>query len=318
LEAAHTPVLAGEILRWLEVRPEGIYIDATLGLGGHASEIARRLTTGRLIGIDRDAQAIDIARERLKEWEKQVTLVHANFGSIDEVAKDLELPPVDGVIADLGVSSMQLDQAERGFSFRGAGPLDMRMNRDAAETADEIVNGWRERELADVLYQYGEEHDSRRIARAIVRSRPIRSTEHLATVVAGARAMRGRQKLHPATKTFLALRIAVNREMEELGQFLFRTPATLTLGGRWIVLSYHSLEDRQVKHAFADQARVGVLRILTKKAVQPAFAEVDANPRARSAKLRAAEKIAQSVDVNPGVETFPAGPGSGPRGKFVN
>jgi 16S rRNA (cytosine1402-N4)-methyltransferase len=302
----------------LEVRPEGIYIDATLGLGGHATEIAKRLTTGRLIGIDRDAQAIEIARERLKEWKEQVTLVHANFGKIDEIAKDLELPPVDGVIADLGVSSMQLDQAERGFSFRGAGPLDMRMDRDAAETAEEIVNGRSERELADLLYHYGEEHDSRRIARAIVRSRPIRSTEHLATVVAGARAMRGRQKLHPATKTFLALRIAVNREMEELGQFLFRTPATLTLGGRWVVLSYHSLEDRQVKHAFADQARVGVLRILTKKVVQPAAGEIDANPRARSAKLRAAEKIAPSVSMVPGVGPFPVGLYGGPRVRLLN
>jgi len=302
----------------LEVRPEGIYIDATLGLGGHATEIAKRLTTGRLIGIDRDAQAIEIARERLKEWKEQVTLVHANFGKIDEIAKDLELPPVDGVIADLGVSSMQLDQAERGFSFRGAGPLDMRMDRDAAETAEEIVNGRSERELADLLYHYGEEHDSRRIARAIVRSRPIRSTEHLATVVAGARAMRGRQKLHPATKTFLALRIAVNREMEELGQFLFRTPATLTLGGRWVVLSYHSLEDRQVKHAFADQARVGVLRILTKKVVQPAAGEIDANPRARSAKLRAAEKIAPSVSMVPGVGPFPVGLYGGSRVRLLN
>jgi len=302
----------------LEVRPEGIYVDATLGLGGHATEIAKRLTTGRLIGIDRDAQAIEIARERLKEWKEQVTLVHANFGSIDEIARDLELPPVDGVIADLGVSSMQLDQAERGFSFRGAGPLDMRMDRDAAETAEEIVNGRSERELADLLYHYGEEHDSRRIARAIVRSRPIRSTEHLATVVAGARAMRGRQKLHPATKTFLALRIAVNREMEELGQFLFRTPATLTLGGRWVVLSYHSLEDRQVKHAFADQARVGVLRILTKKVVQPAAGEIDANPRARSAKLRAAEKIAPSVSMDPGVGPFPVGLYGGPRVRLLN
>jgi len=275
----------------LEVRPEGIYIDATLGLGGHATEIAKRLTTGRLIGIDRDAQAIEIARERLKEWKEQVTLVHANFGKIDEIAKDLELPPVDGVIADLGVSSMQLDQAERGFSFRGAGPLDMRMDRDAAETAEEIVNGRSERELADLLYHYGEEHDSRRIARAIVRSRPIRSTEHLATVVAGARAMRGRQKLHPATKTFLALRIAVNRELEALGQFLTRVPATLAPGGRWVVLSYHSLEDRMVKHKFQQLSREGLVEVLTRKVERPSDAEIAANPRSRSAKMRVAEKL---------------------------
>jgi 16S rRNA (cytosine1402-N4)-methyltransferase len=292
LEAAHTPVLLEEVLSWLSIRPTGIYVDATLGLGGHAVEIARRLTTGKLIGLDRDAQALEIARERLKEFENNVTLVQANFGRIDEVASELGLPPVDGVLADLGVSSMQLDRPERGFSFRAAGPLDMRMDNTADDTADEIVNGWREGELADLLYQNAEEHDSRRIARGIVRARPIRDTEHLATVVAGARKMGGRQRLHPATKTFLALRIAVNRELEELGQFLGRTPATLNSDGRMVVLSYHSLEDRLVKHSFQDQSRAGVLRILTKKAVQPSFHETDNNPRARSAKLRAAEKMA--------------------------
>jgi len=255
-------------------------------------EIARRLTTGKLIGLDRDAQALEIARERLKEFENNVTLVQANFGRIDEVASELGLPPVDGVLADLGVSSMQLDRPGRGFSFRAAGPLDMRMDNTADDTADEIVNGWREGELADLLYQNAEEHDSRRIARAIVRARPIRDTEHLATGVAGARKMGGRQRLHPATKTFLALRIAVNRELGELGQFLSRTPATLNSEGRMVVLSYHSLEDRLVKRSFQDQARAGVLRILTKKTVQPSFLETYTNPRARSAKLRAAEKMA--------------------------
>jgi 16S rRNA (cytosine1402-N4)-methyltransferase len=292
LEAAHTPVLVEEVLSWLQIRPTGTYIDVTLGLGGHAVEIARQLTTGKLIGIDRDAQAIEIARERLKEFEGKVTLVQANFGRIDEVASEMGLPAVDGVLADLGVSSMQLDRPERGFSFRAAGPLDMRMDTTADETADDIVNGWREGELADVLYQNAEEHDSRRIARAIVRARPIRSTEHLATVVAGARKMGGRQRLHPATKTFLALRIAVNRELGELGQFLIRTPATLNSGGRMVVLSYHSLEDRLVKHSFQEQSRAGVLRILTKKTVQPSVHETDSNPRARSAKLRVAEKMA--------------------------
>jgi 16S rRNA (cytosine1402-N4)-methyltransferase len=292
LDSAHTPVLLEEVLSWLNIQPTGTYIDATMGLGGHSIEIARRLTTGKLIGIDRDAQALEIARERLKEFEANVKLVQANFGRIDEVARELNLTPADGVLADLGVSSMQLDRPERGFSFRAAGPLDMRMDDTAEVTADEIVNGWRERELADLLYQNAEEHDSRRIARAIVRARPIRSTEHLATVVAGARKMGGRQRLHPATKTFLALRIAVNRELEELGQFLGRTPATLKFGGRMVVLSYHSLEDRLVKRSFQNQARAGVLRIITKKAVQPSFHEIDSNPRARSAKLRAAEKMA--------------------------
>jgi 16S rRNA (cytosine1402-N4)-methyltransferase len=167
----------------------------------------------------------------------------------------------------------------------------MRMNPEAPGTAEEIVNEWPERELANLLYREAEEHDSRRIARSIVRARPIRDTGHLATVVAGARRHRGRQRLHPATKTFLALRIAVNREMEELGQFLSRTPATLSSGGRWVVLSYHSREDRLVKHAFQEGQRAGGLRILTKKVIQTAETEIHENPRARSAKLRAAEKV---------------------------
>jgi len=221
-----------------------------------------------------------------------VTLVHAEFSRIGEVAANLGLPPADGVLADLGVSSMQLDEAGRGFSFRASGPLDMRMDQSVeALTADEIVNRSHERELADLLYQFGEERDSRRIARAIVRARPIRDTADLATAVAGARKQGGRQRLHPATKTFLALRIAVNREMEELEQFLIRTPATLSLGGRWVVLAYHSLEDRQVKQRYQQLAREAAFRILTKKPIVAAEAEVQANPRARSAKMRVAEKI---------------------------
>jgi len=187
-----------------------------------------------------------------------------------------------------------LDAGERGFSFRARGPLDMRMDQSAAreesQIAAEIVNRADERELADLLYRFGEERDSRRIARAIVRARPIRDTEHLATVVAGVRRTRGRQKLHPATKTFLALRIAVNREMEELEQFLVRAPATLAPGGRWVMLSYHSLEDRLVKRNFQRMAQQGTLRILTKKVIRPSSVEIAANPRARSAKMRVAEK----------------------------
>ena len=266
-------------------------MDATAGTGGHAIEIAQRLTTGRLIGIDRDPQALEIARERLKPYAEKVVLVHAEFSKIGEVAGNLNLPPLDGVIADLGISSLELDSPERGFSFRWAAPLDMRMNPDTPLTADEIVNRWSEREIADLLYQKAEERDSRRIAKAIVRSRPIRDTEHLATVVAGVRKARGRQKLQPATKTFLALRNAVNREEEELEQFLSRTPATLSFGGRWIVLSYHSLEDRPVKHAFQRLAREGRFRVLTRKVIQPSEEEVRSNPRSRSAKMRVAEKI---------------------------
>jgi len=287
----HTPVLLDEVLEWLRIRPEGTYVDATVGTGGHALAIAERLTTGRLVGLDRDPKALEIARERLGPHERKVVLVHAEFSKIGEVAGNLRLPPLDGVVADLGVSSLELDSPERGFSFRWTGPLDMRMNPDAALTAAEIVNQWPERDLANLLYQKADERDSRRIARAIVRSRPIRDTEHLATVVAGGRKARGRQKLHPATKTFLALRIAVNREEEELEQFLSRTPATLNLGGRWVVLSYHSLEDRIVKHAFQRLAREEGFRILTKKVIQPREEEVRRNPRARSAKMRVTEKI---------------------------
>ena len=293
MNALHTPVLAEEAVHWLAIRPGGTYVDATVGLGGHALEILKQMGgQGRLIGLDRDAQALEIARERLKVYERQVTLVHAEFSRIGEVAENLGLPPADGVLADLGVSSMQLDEAERGFSFRASGPLDMRMDTSVeALTAHEIVNRSQERELANLLFQYGEERDSRRIARAIVRARPIRDTAHLATVVAGARKQGGRQKLHPATKTFLALRIAVNRELEALGQFLNRVPATLAPGGRWVVLSYHSLEDRLVKQKFQQLSREGVCAVLTRKVERPADAEIAANPRARSAKMRVAEKL---------------------------
>jgi 16S rRNA (cytosine1402-N4)-methyltransferase len=287
----HTPVLLEEVLEWLRVKPDGTYIDATLGAGGHSAAIAERLTSGRLISLDRDARALELARERLKDLAAKVTLVASPFSKIAEVVHELGIPGVDGVLADLGVSSMQLDQSARGFSFREAGPLDMRMSAEDDLTADEIVNRWSEKEVADLLYQAAEEHDSRRIARAIVRARPIRDTAHLATTVAGARKQWGRQRLHPATKTFLALRIAVNREMEELGQFLSRTPATMNSGGRWVVLSYHSGEDRLVKHAFQEGERQGTLQVLTKKVIQPLERETSLNPRSRSAKLRCAERV---------------------------
>ena len=287
-------MLAEEALRWLRVEPGGTYVDATVGLGGHAVEIAARLTSGRLIGLDRDAAALEIARERLKAYQGRVVLVQADFSRIDEVVREMHLPLLQGILADLGVSSLQLDTAERGFSFRLAGPLDMRMDSRMALTAADIVNETAEAELADLLYRFGEERDSRRIARAIVRARPMRSTEHLATVVAGARTSRGRQKLHPATKTFLALRIAVNRELEELGQFLDRAPATLAPGGRCVVLSYHSLEDRMVKQGFRRLSGQGVVSVLTRKVIRPTEREIAANPRARSAKMRVAEKLMPS------------------------
>src|SRR5882724_1477233 len=281
-----------EVLEWLRIKPEGTYIDATLGAGGQSEAIARRLTSGRLISLDRDAQALELARERLKGFGEKVTLAQSRFSRIAEVAQELGIPRVDGVLADLGVSSMQLDQGERGFSFREAAALDMRMDIVNDElTADEIVNRWSEKEIADLLYREADEHDSRRIAKAIVRARPLRDTAHLATTVAGARKQWGRQRLHPATKTFLALRIAVNREMEELGQFLFRTPATLNSGGRWVMLTYHSREDRPVKRAFQEGEKAGTLRVLTKHVIVPGPEEQAANPRSRSAKLRCAEKV---------------------------
>jgi 16S rRNA (cytosine1402-N4)-methyltransferase len=277
-----------EVLEWLGVKPDGTYIDATLGAGGHSAAIASRLTSGKLISLDQDEQALALAVERLKSFGTTVRLVESSFSRIAEVVHELEIPGVDGVLADLGVSSMQLDQAARGFSFREAGPLDMRM-----AAGDELVNRWSEKEIADTLYREAEEHDSRRIARAIVKARPIRDTAHLATVVAGARTQWGRQRLHPATKTFLALRIAVNREMEALGQFLSRTPATLNSGGRLVVLSYHSGEDRLVKRAFQEGERQGTLKVLTRHVIQPKEGEISANPRSRSAKLRCAERVSE-------------------------
>ncbi len=296
MSAPHTPVMLHEVLEWLRIRPDGIYVDATLGAAGHSEAIAERLDSGQLISLDRDAQALQIAQERMKRFGSKASCVLSPFSRIAEVVHELGIPKVDGVLADLGVSSMQLDQAERGFSFREAGPLSMRMGISAEGegselTADEIVNRWPEKELADLLYREADEHDSRRIARAILRARPIRDTAHLATVVAGARTQWGRQKLHPATKTFLALRIAVNREMEELGQFLSRTPATMNSGARWVVLTYHSREDRIVKEAFKEGERQGTLKILTKHVIRPSEEEERANPRSRSAKLRCAERV---------------------------
>jgi len=288
---SHTPVLLEEVLQWLQIKPDGIYVDATLGAGGHSAAIAQRLTSGRLISLDQDERALELARENLMPWKDRVTLVKSPFSRIAEVAQELGIPTVDGVLADLGVSSMQLDQPARGFSFREAGPLDMRMDAASDLTAEEIVNQWSEKEIADLLYREADEHDSRRIAKAIVRARPLRDTAHLATTVAGARKQWGRQRLHPATKTFLALRIAVNREMEALGQFLSRTPATLNSGGRLVVLSYHSGEDRLVKHAFQQGERDGTLKVLTRHVIQPNEREVSVNPRSRSAKLRCAERV---------------------------
>jgi len=284
------------------VRRGGTYIDATVGLGGHSYEIARRLgAPGHLIGLDKDPAALEIARKRLvgrsssvvgepPDWPT-VTLLHRSFA---EVAKGQRPATIDGLLADIGVSSLQLDNAARGFSFQAEGPLDMRMDPHSERTAEQVVNHLDERQLADVIYEFGEERRSRRIARAICRSRPIRSTAHLADVIsAAARPMnQAERRIHPATRTFQALRIFVNRELDDLKALLAAAPQMLKPGGRIIVISFHSLEDRIVKDAFREGSSQGMYyRILTKKPVTASQEESDRNPRARSAKLRAAEKV---------------------------
>ena len=280
------------------MRRGGTYIDATVGLGGHSYEIAKRLgAPGHLIGLDKDPAALAVAGVRLQalgvgeskaDWP-EITLLQRSFA---EIAKGHKAASVDGILADIGVSSLQLDDAARGFSFQADGPLDMRMDPRGERTAEQVVNHLDERQLADVIYEFGEERRSRRIARAICRSRPIRSTAHLADVIsAAARPMnQAERRIHPATKTFQALRIFVNRELEDLTALLSAAPRILKPGGRVVVISFHSLEDRIVKDAFREGASQGYFSVLTKKPVTATEEESDRNPRARSAKLRAAEK----------------------------
>jgi 16S rRNA (cytosine1402-N4)-methyltransferase len=308
--ASHVPVLLKEAIDFLAVRRGGTYIDATVGLGGHSYEIAKRLgAPGHLIGLDKDPAALEIAgfrlsasgfrtqmdpeagsREPRADWP-EITLLHRSFA---EIAKGVQAATVDGILADIGVSSLQLDDAARGFSFQADGPLDMRMDPRSERTAEQVVNHLDERQLADVIYEFGEERRSRRIARAICRSRPIRSTAHLAEIIsAAARPMNSEQRrIHPATRTFQALRIFVNRELEDLQALLEAAPRILKPGGRVVVISFHSLEDRIVKDAFREGAiKDKHFRVLTKKPVTATELESDRNPRARSAKLRAAERI---------------------------
>jgi 16S rRNA (cytosine1402-N4)-methyltransferase len=299
-EFGHVPVLLKQAIEFLAVRRGGTYIDATLGLGGHSWEIAKRLgAKGHLIGVDKDPFALERARDRLtnpppdlaSEWPL-VKLVHGSFA---DVAQHVAPASADGLLADLGVSSMQLENAARGFSFQADGPLDMRMNSRSGPTAEQVVNRIDERELADAIYEFGEERRSRRIARAIVRARPIHTTAELAEVIsAAARPMnQADRRIHPATRTFQALRILVNRELEDLRALLSAgaAPQVLKPGGRLVVISFHSLEDRIVKDALRDGAREGMYRVLTKKPVTAEQEEIDRNPRSRSAKLRAAERI---------------------------
>lgn len=289
----HVPVLLNEAVQLLDVREGGTYIDATLGGGGHAEGILGRLGNGHLLGIDRDSEALALATERLRPFGSRARLMPGNMANINELHRDSGLPPVDGVLADLGVSSLQFDEPERGFSFDHTGPLDMRMDRSQPVTAAAIVNEAQEQDLADLIFELGEERHSRRIARAIVKARPIRTTAELAQAVRGAIPSRaGLRHLDPATRTFMALRIAVNDELKSLDQFLFGVLGILAPAGRVVIISFHSLEDRRVKQTFARWRGEGSARLLTPKVVRPGAEEVERNPRSRSAKLRAAEKAA--------------------------
>jgi len=295
-EVGHVPVLLKEAIDFLAVRRGGTYIDATVGLGGHSYEIAKRLgAPGHLIGLDKDPAALELARVRLASEEgdwPSVVLQHSSFA--DLVSASGQGPAsVDGLLADIGLSSLQLQDRTRGFSFQAEGPLDMRMNPQAELTADQVVNHFDERELADVIYEFGEERRSRRIARAIVRSRPIRTTAELAAVIsAAARPMnQAERRIHPATRTFQALRIFVNQELDDLRALLSAAPQLLKPGGRLVIISFHSLEDRIVKDAIREGAKLGYYKPLSKKPVTATSEEIDRNPRSRSAKLRAAEKV---------------------------
>ena len=291
----HVPVLLKEAIDFLAVRRGGTYLDATVGLGGHSFEIAKRLgAPGHLIGFDKDPAALEIAAKRLAVGSSLSAIRDSN--SEQRIANSEQRILYDGILADLGVSSLQLDDPARGFSFQADAPLDMRMNPMSGQTAEQVVNHLDERELADVIYEFGEERRSRRIARAIVRSRPISTTKQLVEVIsAAARPMnKAERRIHPATRTFQALRIFVNRELDDLKALLEAAPRVLRPGGRLVVISFHSLEDRIVKDAMRDGAKQGMYRLLTKKPVIASEEEVRSNPRSRSAKLRAAERIAKS------------------------
>jgi len=295
----HVPVLLQQAIRFLNVRPGGVYVDATLGFAGHASAIACELgPAGTLICFDRDPQAMKLARERLEQLGEELgaAMPKVVFHDVEfsEAAELLHPLSVDGLLADFGASSMHFDEAQRGFSFQADGPLDMRMNPREGPTAAQVVNQIGEKELADLIYEFGEERRSRRIARAIVRGRPITTTAELARVVAAAapamKSKGARHTIHPATRTFQALRIYVNAELDEIDALLKAAPGLLKPGGRLVVISFHSLEDRLAKDALREGAQQGFYEVLTRKPVTAEAEETDRNPRARSAKLRAAKK----------------------------
>jgi len=305
----HTSVLLQEVIATLQPKPGGIYIDGTVGAGGHAAAIlTASAPDGQLFGLDQDGTALEIARHRLAEFGTRVHLLEANFSQLEEVAMAYQIPAADGILLDIGVSSMQLEQPERGFSFQMDGPLDMRMNPSRGKTAADLVNSLPEDELANLIYRFGEESYSRRIAKAIVQARPIYRTGQLAQIIAGAvprkATKQAGKKIDPATRTFQALRIAVNDELAALEQALPQALELLKPGGRLAVISFHSLEDRIVKQYFKQEAQdcicppeqpictcrhKSTVTIITKKPITPSLAEIDANPRARSAKLRVVE-----------------------------
>jgi len=294
-QARHVPVLFQEVMNFLNVRPHGTYVDCTLGLAGHAEGIVRRLgPSGRLIGFDRDPEALELATARLVKvaaemgsQAPQLTLIGEAFSRI---AEHVEPSSVHGIVADFGVSSLQFDEARRGFSFQAEGPVDMRMDTRAGPTAGQVVNEMNERELANLIYEYGEERRSRTVARAIVRGRPIATTAQLARIVASAAPPMKFGQIHPATRTFQALRIYVNRELDEIRDLFETAPRLLKSSGRLVVISFHSLEDRIAKDSSREGARQGIWNILTKKPVTAGEEEIQRNPRSRSAKLRAAER----------------------------
>ncbi len=309
-EFHHVSVLLQECLEGLNIRPEGIYVDGTLGGAGHSSRIAQRLTTGRLIGIDRDPVALAAAGERLKPWKDRVTLVHSNFCEIKQVLSDLQIPGVDGILLDLGVSSPQLDDGQRGFSYMADAPLDMRMNVDDALTAREVVKTWPQEELKRILYTYGEERSAPQISSAICRRReeaPIETTLELVDIIRSAMpAAALREKQHPAKRSFQAIRIAVNDELGSVEKVMADAIPLLNPGGRLAVITFHSLEDRIVKNAMAEAAKgctcppnfpVCVcgkkpqVKLISRKPIVSGAAELAENPRARSAKLRVCEKL---------------------------
>lgn len=309
-EFHHVSVLLRESVEALNIRPDGIYLDGTLGGAGHSSEIAKRLTTGRLIGVDRDPAALAAARERLAPWMDRVTLVHSNFAALDQILDELGIPAVDGMLFDLGVSSPQLDEASRGFSYMADAPLDMRMDPGDSLSAYEIVNTWSQEDLRHILYAYGEERYAPQIAASILSrraERPIETTLELVDVIRSGMPPKAlREKQHPAKRSFQAIRIAVNDELSAVDRMMQRAPDRLNPGGRLAVITFHSLEDRIVKNAMAQAAKgctcppefpvcvcgkKPTLRLVSRKPIQSEDAELADNPRARSAKLRVAEKL---------------------------